>query len=62
MMQGEFDYEATLVKIDKQSDWIVWSGQILIGLFGCIVTLILIDIFLGYTVTDIQVGKSNELC
>jgi hypothetical protein len=55
MMQGEFDYEATL-KTSTETEWMFWSGQIIFGLFGCLITLILIDIFLGYTVSDIQVS------
>jgi hypothetical protein len=57
MMQGEFDYEATVKMNGKQAEWMFWSGQVLVGIFGCVITIILIDIFLGYTVSDIQVRK-----
>jgi hypothetical protein len=57
MMQGEFDYEATVKMNVKQAEWMFWSGQVLVGIFGCVITIILIDIFLGYTVSDIQVRK-----
>jgi hypothetical protein len=59
MMQGEFDYEATVRKNDRV-ELRFWSGQILVGLFGCILSLILIDIFLGYTVSDINVRKCTH--
>jgi hypothetical protein len=57
MMQGEFDYEDTVEISGKETEWIFWSGQTLFGLFGCILSLILIDIFLGYTVSDINVRR-----
>jgi hypothetical protein len=60
MMQGEFDYQATVEKNDKEIWEMFWSGQILVGLFGCILSLILINIFLGYTVSDINVRKCTH--
>jgi hypothetical protein len=55
MLQGEFDYVETVERSGKETEWMFWSGQILFGLFGSILTLVLIDVFLGYTVSDIKV-------
>jgi hypothetical protein len=55
MLQGEFDYVETVERSGKKTEWMFWSGQILFGLFGSILTLVLIDVFLGYTVSDIKV-------
>jgi len=63
MMQGEFDYQdinrsnssAIADEANESNLWLFWTGQVLFGLFGCILTLVLIDVFLGYTVSDIKV-------
>ncbi|XP_035705739.1 uncharacterized protein LOC110845658 isoform X2 [Folsomia candida] len=40
---------------------IFWSGQILFSILGCVLSLVLIDVFLGYTVSDItQLNKQAE--
>lgn len=36
---------------------IFWSGQILFSILGCVLSLVLIDVFLGYTVSDITVEE-----
>jgi hypothetical protein len=61
MMQGEFDYEETVERSGKETGWIFWSGQVLLGMFGLILSLILIDIFLGYTVSDIKVRNTAHM-
>jgi len=60
MIHGEFDFEEESHKPNSDEDkWIFWSGQFLFVLFGSVVTLVLIDVFLGYTVSDIKV-RLNE--
>jgi hypothetical protein len=61
MMQGEFHYEDTVERGGKETGWIFWSGQVLLGMFGLILSLILIDIFLGYTVSDIKVRNTSYM-
>jgi hypothetical protein len=56
-MQGEFEYEETVERSGKETGWIFWSGKVLVGMFG----LILIDIFLGYTVRDIEVRNTAHM-
>ncbi len=70
MLQGEFDFEDHLYP-ERQENFnstkqrqfsefdkklIFWTGQILFGVLGCVLTLVLIDVFLGYTVSDITVS------
>jgi hypothetical protein len=60
MIHGEFDFEDKSIKSDAEgSQWIFWSGQILYVLFGSVITLVLIDVFLGYTVSDINVSEER---
>jgi len=56
MIHGEFDFEDKSDQSEAAGDELMfWTGQVLYVLVGSILTLVLIDVFLGYTVGDIKV-------
>ncbi|XP_035705294.1 uncharacterized protein LOC110847762 isoform X1 [Folsomia candida] len=59
MLQGEFEYENG-TRFDfggNISQTKVWCGRILFAVLSCFLAILLIDVFLGYTICDVEVRK-----
>lgn len=65
MLQGELNFEdktynENTADINRGDQWLFWTGQTVFVLLGFVLTMLLLDIMLGYTISDIQVSPGLE--